>query len=336
MKKFRYSAIGLFIITIIILFFVLKDDFNAITNLLFTVNIWWLLIAFLCFLIYIFMRSLTLQTIIKKNSKHVKLFTIYKQFMIDQFLCGITPFSIGGEPYRVYMLSKEGVGSSKAVNIVLQEFIVYQIVIIILGTLSFIINLLIGIVPLSSFIYKFLLLGYLINLMVGVLLVFICFSKKFNKFIGKKVIGFLSKIKIIKDKTKMQDIWFDKVDDFHQSALIFKRNPVMVLKTIFYDFIGVISFYAIPIFVFYSLGISSNITILTVVLIGIKLMLMGSIIPIPGGLIGVEYGFLTLFGVFISGPKLSASLLIWRTITYYLPVIIGGIIINFYKGGINK
>ena len=51
---------------------------------------------------------------------------------------------------------------------------------------------------------------------------------------------------------------------------------------------------------------------------------MASFIPIPGSSGGIEYGFITLFAGFAVSAELNASLLIFRALTYYVLVIIGG------------
>jgi uncharacterized protein (TIRG00374 family) len=58
---------------------------------------------------------------------------------------------------------------------------------------------------------------------------------------------------------------------------------------------------------------------------------MGSFVPIPGASGGIEYGFTQFFGNFIGLNMIGAVLIIWRTITYYLGIIIGAILFNFEK-----
>ena len=61
-------------------------------------------------------------------------------------------------------------------------------------------------------------------------------------------------------------------------------------------------------------------------------MLIGSFVPIPGGTGGLEYGFIKFYGFFIFGSTLSAVMIIWRFITYYFGLIVGGIAFNFKRG----
>ena len=60
--------------------------------------------------------------------------------------------------------------------------------------------------------------------------------------------------------------------------------------------------------------------------------LIGSFVPIPGAAGGLEYGFNEFFRVFRNGGFLSAVLLMWRFITYYFGMIVGGISLSLNKG----
>ena len=57
-------------------------------------------------------------------------------------------------------------------------------------------------------------------------------------------------------------------------------------------------------------------------------MLLGSFVPMPGGTGGLEYGFLAFYGNFLTGSALTALMLLWRFITYYLGMILGAIALN--------
>ena len=60
-------------------------------------------------------------------------------------------------------------------------------------------------------------------------------------------------------------------------------------------------------------------------------MLIGSFIPIPGATGGIEYAFTQFYGVFILGANLTLVMLLWRFLTYYVGVTIGGILLNIRK-----
>ena len=89
-------------------------------------------------------------------------------------------------------------------------------------------------------------------------------------------------------------------------------------------------------FIFKSFDVSLDLTIYEVVVSSAFILIIGNFVPIPGGSGGIEYGFIQFFGNFIQGSVLSASLLVWRFITYYLGMILGAISINLFKGDVKK
>ena len=80
----------------------------------------------------------------------------------------------------------------------------------------------------------------------------------------------------------------------------------------------------------------SNVNLLTTIVSSAYVMVIGAFVPIPGASGGIEYGFLQFFGTFIQGPVLSAVLLLWRFITYYLPMLLGGILLSLRKDAIKE
>ena len=64
--------------------------------------------------------------IAKEYSKKLKFQQIFQLTLITQFFNGITPFSSGGQPMEVYYLSKSGIKPAKGTNIILQNFIFFN------------------------------------------------------------------------------------------------------------------------------------------------------------------------------------------------------------------
>ena len=95
------------------------------------------------------------------------------------------------------------------------------------------------------------------------------------------------------------------------------------------------TFYVIPIFIIYGMG-NFDINAIETIAASAYVLIIGAFVPIPGGSGGIEYGFMQFFGNFITGPALSASLLVWRFITYYLGMILGAISVYLFKGDVKK
>lgn len=332
-KSIKKNTIFLLIITILVLFFLLKDNFISIYKNITNINVFWLFIALLCVLIYWICQSLCTHMIAKEYSENLKFETIFKQNLITQFFNGITPFSTGGQPMAIYMLKESGIKTTHSTNIILQNFILYQMALIFMGFIAVILNYSLNLFPQVDLLRKLIILGFGINSLVGIALLFISFSKKFNKEIIFKIIDILSKFKIIKNKKAKQEKWSKLLLEFHDSAELFRNNKKIFIKGFVYHFIGLLFFYIVPIFVVFSLKDYHSLNIINTLTSSAYVLIMGSFVPIPGGSGGIEYGYMAFFGTFLSESILSTSLLLWRFITYYLGILIGGIMLNFYKGG---
>lgn len=232
MKNTKRNTFIVFLITIAVLFFVLKDDYENIINNLILANKWYILLGIVLIFIYWLLRSLCLYVIVREYNPKAKYKKMLHQTLITQFFNGITPFSTGGQPMQVYMLRKSGVKVASATNIIVQDFIMYQLALIVIGVLALFANWHYQFFAVSSTLKSLITLGFLINILVGIGLLFISFSKKFNDFVGKLIIKLGTKVKLIKDKDKIVAKWEEKLAEFHGSARLFKRKNYFSLDAL--------------------------------------------------------------------------------------------------------
>lgn len=325
----------LLIILVLILYFVLKDNFVNIISTLIRADLKWILIAVILMCIYWLLRALGMFIIVREYSKSITFKKIFNLTLITQFFNGITPFSSGGQPMEVYYLSKTGIRASKGTNIIIQNFILYQIALIMHGIIAVALNYNFHFFKEVALLKELTLIGFIINTLVGVGLLFISFSTKVNKTIINTLIWIGCKLNIIKDKEQSINKWTERLDEYHESATLLINKKSLFVKGVIYNFVALAIFYAIPLFVIYSMG-NFNVNLVETITSSAYVLIIGAFVPIPGGSGGIEYGFMQFFGNFIGGSVLAASLLVWRFITYYLGIILGAIMINFFEGDVKE
>ena len=330
MKNLKKNSIILFIVTVIVLVFVLKDDFPNIVESLKNANVIYLFFALICFFLGIAFQARAYQEIIEEYNHKYTFFKSYRMILITKFFNGITPFSTGGQPMQIYMLKKDGIRLTKATNIIVQNFIIYQAALVMLGIIAVTYNHFNRIFTEVTILKQLVMLGFISNTLVMLGLVVISFSNKFNHFLVEKGIVILHKIHIVKDKKKSLDKWNEKVDDFYEGTEYLKNNKMLCFRTFMYNLIYLSLVYLMPYFVILAInnGPHAGITPINCICSSAYILIMGSFVPIPGASGGIEYGYLTFFSNFIGGSLIKASLIIWRTISYYLPMIIGGILFS--------
>ena len=334
-KDIRKNTFILIFITIIVMYFVLKDDFKNIVDLLIKVDIKYILIAFILFFLSIFFRAYISYITVNESSKY-SLSEAIKHNVIIQFFNGITPFSTGGQPMEIYMLTKHGISANKGTMIVLQNFIFYQVALVIFGLFAVTYNNIFHIFPKVVLLKKLVLIGFIINTLVAVVIFMISISKKFTTTCMKWLVGFLNRIKIVKNKEKLEESLSNRLEEFHDSAKELRERKGLFYIGVIFNIISLACLYATPLFIVYSMHDFNSLNLLECLTSSAYVLLIGAFVPIPGASGGIEYGFLTFFGNFLTSSKSSAAMLIWRFITYYFGMIIGSIALNFDKGSENE
>lgn len=325
-ESIRKNTIIIIAITIIVLVFVLKDDFNNIVDALCNINLGFILIAVALFFLYIFLRAYVCYKTVA--SKEFSLAESVKHNVITQFFNGITPFSTGGQPMEIYMLTEHGVNANKGTMFILQNFVFYQIALVLLGACAVIYNAIFHLYPKVPILQQLVLIGFIINTLVAVVVLFVSISEKFTKFCTRVMLFLLNKLHLVKDKEKAKENWSKRLDEFHECAKILRQRKKLFIGGILLNVISLACFYAIPLFIAFAMGDFNSIGLIAAITSSAYVFLVGSFVPIPGASGGIEYSFIAFFGNFFSNSKAAAILLIWRFITYYLPMIVGAVVFN--------
>lgn len=334
MKKGILKRIICFVIIAVatgfVLYFSLKDNYKNIIHEIKTINKFWLLVAFFLLFGYWTFKALARKNLVNKFNKNYRFRDSFKLSVELCFFNGVTPFATGGQPYEIYSLTKKHIKGTDATNIMIQNFIIYQIALVFLGLLAMITNYFFHIFP-SGFLTNLITLGFCVNLFVIVILFMITYAKRIDRFVMKAIVFLLSKFKIVKNKEKTIEKFQHYLEDFHAGANILLKDKWNFIKMIFCQLIALTSLYLIPLALLYGTGDFTSFSGYEAVIISAYVMLIGSFVPIPGGTGGLEYGFMAFYGNFIKGSKLNAIMLLWRFITYYFGIALGAIVLNFKR-----
>ena len=88
------SVIILFLLTILVLYFSLKNDFSNIISQILSVNIFLLIVAFIFFLLYWVFKSIVLYNFTKKFNENYKFSNDIRTQAVTQFFNAVTPFQV--------------------------------------------------------------------------------------------------------------------------------------------------------------------------------------------------------------------------------------------------
>lgn len=317
--------------TVLVLYFSLKDNYEEILNQIVNINKFYLVLAFLLIICYWIFKAIVMRITVQKFRKDFTFWDALRLVLETNFFHAVTPFASGGQPYEIYSLKRSKLKVTEATNVSIQNFIVYQIALVFLGTVAVLCNAFLHIFPNNSFLKYLVTVGFLANLAVIVILFIISFTKKLNRIIVDVIIKVLNKVKIVKDKDKTIQKFENYLIDFNEGAKILVKDKKTFFFMVFCNFIALLFFYSIPLVFLYGIGDTTSMQLYECIIASAYVMMVGSFVPIPGGTGGLEYAFVVFYSTFITGPILNAIMLLWRFITYYFGMIVGAITLNLKR-----
>lgn len=331
-KKIRLYLVLVVILFVFVLYFSLKDNYVAIINTLAEVKIIYLLLGILLVFLSKYLIALTLHYLALKEKKDTKLKDMLKIALIYPFFAGITPSAVGGESFEIFYLKDTGISYGKASNISIQKFILYQISIIIVDFIAVILNLFTDIIPDTSLVGSSVTLCFIVNIVILGFLFLLAYNKKFNNFIVNRGLHFLHKIKIVKDLEKTQKSLDEYMDNFNEGVDKLRNDKKLFVKLIGVNILSLILFMLAAVPIAWALNIN-NISVIDLFILAIYAKMMCLLIVTPGNSGAAEYCFIYLFTGLLLEEDIMSYMLIWRFVTYYIPLIMGGVLaITWGKG----
>lgn len=312
MKK----AIG--IVLGILLFFGVIFFFGGleVINILLNANIGYFFIALSLQLFTIFLYTVRLKIIISTQKYKLKFTRIFKILISGVAVNQLTPIvKAGGEPVKLYYLTKSNIPTTKATPSVIIE--------ITSELISFYITLLILIIFLST--TKLISVGFLY---IGIILSVLCLT------------GFFFVFKILLDKNKIEKFIEKYVLKFFKAdAKISSKIFTSSFRNLLYNKRLCLKIFSISFFCrfldffriyFVFLAINFQVPFTLVLVVWVLQVLFSSIPWLPGGLGLVEGGTISTLLILGIPTSFSSSLLLLdRFLSFWLVVILGLTILYF-------
>lgn len=329
-KKYFINIAIIFLIGGISIYLSIGNHFHqVIASLMQTEPLWIIILIGIMFLYYL-VDALSLWYFGKAYKKDYS----YKQSFINAisgtFFNGITPFASGGQFAQVYIFNKQGISPTLSSSILLMCFICYQSVLVLYTTVVVVFKY-DYFVNENQTIFSLALLGFLINFIVIFSLFLGAKSKKLQNFLTLTVLKCLYKVKIVKDYTVTCEKVEERLSDFRNQLNFLQKNKPVLFKSCVCNFIKLTIIYSMPFFsakalhldvswsqFFDFLGLCSFI------------YLINAFLPIPGASGGSEGLYVLLFS-FLGPVATSSSLFLWRFMSYYLGLILGGLVFSLNK-----
>lgn len=324
-KKIKIYLIFVVILFVFVLYFSLKDNYNNILSALANVKIIYLLLGILFVFISKYLIGLITYYLGVKEKKNIKLSKMVQISLIYPFFAGITPSSVGGETFEIFYLKQAGISYGKASNISIQKFILYQISLIIVNFIAVFFNIFTNIVPDTSLVGSSVTLNFIVNIVILGFFFLLAYNKKFNHFIMNQGLTFLHKIKVVKDIDKYKKTLDSYLENFDEGVDKLRSDKKLFIKLVGISILSLVFFILAAYPIARSLNIN-DISVLNLFILATYAKMMCLLIVTPGNSGAAEYCFIYLFTGLLSENSVMAYMIIWRFVTYYIPLIVGGIL----------
>ncbi|PRX20123.1 hypothetical protein BX659_1362 [Orenia metallireducens] len=308
-----------------ILLIILTMDENTIDKLM-AVNIYYLVLAvIICFLMW-FVGGLRTKLIANALEEKLSLKAGFDIFLVGAFVSNVTPFASGGGPVQVLLLHRKGISLGKSSTIIIIQFVLRLLFFGILAPILFLrFKSLIkpGIISI-----EILNLAILLVLLISVIIIYFIWQPDNIKYLTKK----MTKIRVLNsllknDKTKgLVDKFYQEMEEFHNSLwqlTKYKRSSLIWAGLCTIIFWGLF-FTIAPVIL---LGLGAKPFFLRSFVMQTIFYLILPYIPTPGGSGVAELGFASFFASFVPKSLLGLLAIVWRSLTFYLPIILGGLIL---------
>lgn len=317
----------IFILLIIITFYILLKDKNLseIFGLLLKVKKEYIVIAIICMVIFSLCEAINIGRTLKILKANKDFWKNLKYALVGFFFSSITPGASGGQPMQIYYMHKDKISISHSTLSVLIELFSSQIATIILSIIGITLNYDFLKTNLNGLIYV-VYLGIILNLIIVVFLFIFIFSKKLSAYLINIVIKILKLIKV-KNIENIEEKMIEEINTYHKSAVYIKNNKMVMLKTFITSLVQSIVSYSIPYWVYCSFGFTEY-GILDFITLQAVLYTTVSALPLPGAVGVSESAFLIIYKALFPATLLSSAMLLNRGISFYLSVLISGIIVS--------
>ena len=365
--KYILNISFVLIVTVVSIILSTWGKWNTIWNNLLKADVVWILAIIGVMAGTIIIRSFILFCFARLYTKKYHFHNALAVDQVGVFYNAVTPGASGGQIMQAYTYKKQGLHISSAVSALAMYSIVFQLVLIVYGILSFIMKYdLIMTIPAVSIkinevtieipALALTIIGFILNVSVILIVLLMAYWHGFHNFMMGPVISLLHKIKVVKDPDKQRENLRIQVENFKiEFRRLLTNIPFFILVAVCFSIYMTLKF-SIPYFCGLALG-NEHTGIQYFwdsVFLGNYHQMVTGLIPVPGSAGVSEYFFTKLFynetipeeGFYFirdisfneKVPYSSASysltvsaLLLWRSITFIIPITVAGLTTAFYR-----
>lgn len=319
----------IFLSILIITFYIIFKNNNIIDIIdnIKKVNIFYIVIAIMVMFIFSMCEGINIRRVLRTLNVDISFIMAFKYALVGFFFSSITPSASGGDLAQLYFMHKDKVPTASSALALMVELASFQFISCILGIIGFIFSYNLLVKEIGNIKYL-MILGIIVNSLILLVLIIMIFAKKFALVILNIAVKILKVFKY-KKIDEFENKMIDNIEKYHKCSVYLKNNKKVFYKILFTSLCQLFLYHSIPYFVYLSFGLNDY-NILTFTFIQAAIYISVSYLPFPGAMGISEGSFMICFKLLFPTSILSSAMIISRGISFYLFIIISGLLIGYF------
>lgn len=324
-KKNMLNGAFLIIVFLLTLYSVFKgQDLSDIVDTITEASPVFLLLGVACVIFFIWSESAILHYLFGTLQIKTKRRTCFMYSSIGFFFSCITPSAGGGQPAQVYYMRKNMIPVPVATVVLMVVTISYKSVLVIIGCSLAVF----GRGLLNQYLYEVMpvfYLGLTLNVVFCAAMLILAFHTTLAKDIAMKLLGFLVRIHILKDKPSRTERLNLTMDHYNDTSAYLRQHKDVLLRVMVLTFVQRLALFSVTYFVYKAFGLKGT-HVATLILLQSTISVSADMLPLPGGMGISEHLFLTIFDPIFYGDLLLPAMVLSRGIAYYVQLIFSAVV----------
>ena len=282
-----------------------------------TVRWQFLIPAVLCMVVSLSAEIMKYMVVMKKTCGFVRPKLCARTVLLGRYYDNITPSGIGGQPFQIYYLNKNGIPAAQSAAVPIAGFLSMQYAFIILAILCAVLGRrMIGqdAVRIASYI------GIVCYSLFPTVILLFTFFPVIAERLTRAVAGLLAKLRIVKDRDEAEERFVGHVRGYSESLRALIRHTSLLLAVMGLALVYQAALMCIPFFVVRAFG--GDVGFLQSFVTTVTIYAAITFIPTPGNAGAAEGVFYAVFSSLSAGHVFWA-MLVWRFIIYYVYIVYG-------------
>lgn len=310
--------IAFVLVLIAIIVYTFRDSAGPILTELKETSLWVILVISISAVLYELVEGWITYSFAKKYNPS---FT-YRMGVESAFYCSfyrVATLGSGAGVAAVYYFNEKGIEVSRGTGMYMVEYVLHKVTIALFSAIFFLVSF--GFMMEHFGEYAWMLIaGYGITIVIAVVLLLFCCSKRFHRFI----LWLVDKLNRKGRFHEQEELLKEQCVILEQAASKLLCEKGFVLGIVGKNLLKFAFWYSIPYFVLMDTG---AVTLPQAMAVTSLSVMLAAVLPSPAGIGSTEFVFAMLFEVLVGTGAAGSASLLYRFATFVLPFVIGAVIV---------